>query len=597
MSPTRTRSRLSVLLWVLSCALAPALQAGQADLSTSQQIVDTLRSYRMMAASDGAHLWYLRPAEPIAGQAQPGLLLMHHGPEMNRDEAVNVLRGVPMPAAMAAANERIYFVYDLPPPSNDLTEAPRETRPDPAASRRTVKMVRAFYEPVMERYVYDPAAALQVVAGLPGWGTLVDFHADSIGPIALLRGVDASDLTDTFLEEQRPSLNTRETLDAMLSGRDSDQTPPPAAQPQTPDPSPQPGGPQWLLAQLDLNVWRALPLPATVTDDADLRLLPGSRPQLAVAGPGTGGETIIYTYDPDDGWSTRNRLPGLTPGGIADAADVQGMLLLGESDESGGPLRLSLLHRDTLRPLTTLSDIGPYRRMVNFHGDLGVVHQRSPADDVRIVLVDPYTGSVNEAIVPRQPSYLTTDDFRPLILAGALLIATLVMFLFRPDHRQRLTLPPDTRLAEPMRRLAATAIDFIPAALVSKAILSVPTEELFNWPLVRRSFEDILPSLLAIGLCLLHSTITEMIAGTSLGKAITGCRVLSLEGKPPTVVQSLLRNSLKLLAMIVPPLAIFVFMNPYRQLLGDLVARTVVVVRAEFGQEPPSADDSPDDAQ
>jgi uncharacterized RDD family membrane protein YckC len=72
------------------------------------------------------------------------------------------------------------------------------------------------------------------------------------------------------------------------------------------------------------------------------------------------------------------------------------------------------------------------------------------------------------------------------------------------------------------------------------------------------------------------STGTEMMTGTSIGKRLLGARVIGVAG-PPGAGRLLLRNGIKLIELMVPPLAIVVVMTPNLQGLHDLAARTVVV--------------------
>lgn len=66
----------------------------------------------------------------------------------------------------------------------------------------------------------------------------------------------------------------------------------------------------------------------------------------------------------------------------------------------------------------------------------------------------------------------------------------------------------------------------------------------------------------------------------SLGKWALGMRVTGLDGKRPSAIQSVTRNLLRVLDGIVLYLvgAIFLLLTKRRQRLGDLIARTVVVV-------------------
>jgi len=102
--------------------------------------------------------------------------------------------------------------------------------------------------------------------------------------------------------------------------------------------------------------------------------------------------------------------------------------------------------------------------------------------------------------------------------------------------------------------------------------------QLLHWPLIEQSIVDSVPAIIMIAFTVGHSSVSEMLFRTTIGKSLLGCSVLSTNGSRARPGQILLRNVMKFVALVVLPLGLFVFMNPYRQRLGDLAARTVVVV-------------------
>ncbi len=93
---------------------------------------------------------------------------------------------------------------------------------------------------------------------------------------------------------------------------------------------------------------------------------------------------------------------------------------------------------------------------------------------------------------------------------------------------------------------------------------------------------------LAVGLFVLHTGLSELLTGQTLGKKALGCRVVAEDGSDPDLWQVLARNAVKGLEVLAWPLLLFVLLNPARQRLGDLVARTLVVRPA-----PPSTGNPP----
>jgi uncharacterized RDD family membrane protein YckC len=90
-----------------------------------------------------------------------------------------------------------------------------------------------------------------------------------------------------------------------------------------------------------------------------------------------------------------------------------------------------------------------------------------------------------------------------------------------------------------------------------------------------------LPGLIAIGLFMVHTCLSELFTGRTLGKAIMGLQVVSTDGRPPNIWQVIARNFLKsfdLIACYILP--ILALVGKHHQRLGDLVGRTLVVMSA-----------------
>ena len=69
--------------------------------------------------------------------------------------------------------------------------------------------------------------------------------------------------------------------------------------------------------------------------------------------------------------------------------------------------------------------------------------------------------------------------------------------------------------------------------------------------------------------------------GHTPGKAVVGAVLVAADGRPPEAGRILLRNLVKYLILLVPPLAVLALMDPNLQGLNDLVGQTVVVRRKE----------------
>ena len=189
------------------------------------------------------------------------------------------------------------------------------------------------------------------------------------------------------------------------------------------------------------------------------------------------------------------------------------------------------------------------------------------------------------------------DGFAPLnnpvssgeiqVLAAALgsLVLTVMIFLLKPDRGASVvTLPPGASLAEPSRRLLATAIDLIPGLLLASTIwgnAETPTQ-----------FADvgILPLAVVAGVTVFHAAIAEAIFGRSLGKAVLGCRTVSLDGHRPKWSQAIGRNLTKVLC---PGLVVFVIANPFVPHPGAMGTVVILDPPDSHPRDPESSDVDP----
>jgi len=167
---------------------------------------------------------------------------------------------------------------------------------------------------------------------------------------------------------------------------------------------------------------------------------------------------------------------------------------------------------------------------------------------------------------------------------GTLVTATMIMFLFwkRDPESNRVVLPEGMALGDLARRFSASAIDMLPCIGIAWIALGVDFDQLIaRWPGHAGSVARMAPSGLVILVFVGHTMVSEIFTGRTLGKAMLGLQVVNLEGRRPELKQTLLRNVLKLLDLIAPPLLILPLAGPQRQRLGDMVARTVVVTRSD----------------
>ncbi|MBB6428709.1 RDD family protein [Algisphaera agarilytica] len=239
-------------------------------------------------------------------------------------------------------------------------------------------------------------------------------------------------------------------------------------------------------------------------------------------------------------------------------------VLAGERDTAA-----AILQRSEEKPLVNPAP-GPTVTTVNLHGQTDLAPMRMDVD-------------------PERPLSQSADT---IILMGVVVVSMLLLFAFwrRDPTANTLQLAEGDAIADLMRRGFAGLIDLAPGLLVATSVYGLPFEELYDrWPGrgVGATWEKMLPGLTAIGVVVAHTLALEAATGRSLGKWVAGLRVTTLVGETPKFWQYAVRGLLKAFDLIAFLLLIFPVISPYRQRLGDMVAGTVVVMKA-----PPSADDS-----
>jgi uncharacterized RDD family membrane protein YckC len=139
-----------------------------------------------------------------------------------------------------------------------------------------------------------------------------------------------------------------------------------------------------------------------------------------------------------------------------------------------------------------------------------------------------------------------------------------------------------------LRRLAAGLIDLLPVLIVLGYMSTTVDPDRDLVPQLQ-SAENL--SLYAISVCiyLLHTTLSEVFAGRTLGKILLGLRTVTVEVATPNTGQFLIRNLLRVIDLIWFPLTL-VLISPLRQRSADVAAGTMVIRNTP--QESPPKDDT-----
>ena len=157
-----------------------------------------------------------------------------------------------------------------------------------------------------------------------------------------------------------------------------------------------------------------------------------------------------------------------------------------------------------------------------------------------------------------------------------MVVAALLAIIFlQPTEPPDLPLLMGVRPLSIGRRLLAFCVDLMPGiALVLILGIEAPRTDVL--PIWNVEFALSIPGLVVIVSTLLHSCLSELWFGRSLGKRLFGGCVLASDGSAPRASALLLRTFFKGVVLFAPILAVFCLLSPARQGIPESVSRTVV---------------------
>ena len=178
-------------------------------------------------------------------------------------------------------------------------------------------------------------------------------------------------------------------------------------------------------------------------------------------------------------------------------------------------------------------------------------------------------------------------------IVAALGLLTLVLFYRRDQVHRPAAVPHGFVIASAWRRVLATAIDFVPTIIVINLCSDMINQALGpsdDPAMLVEQLSDpervkkLLPlTLLFLSVYGFWCMAWELLSGTTLGKRIFDCRVLSVDGMAPTPRQIIVRNLARIVTFALGPpglmmtLMLMLMFTRNRQRLGDLLANTIVV--------------------
>ena len=332
------------------------------------------------------------------------------------------------------------------------------------------------------------------------------------------------------------------------------------------------------LLQLEHDAWVAHPLPPPL-DSATKR-------RLEVQGDAW---SILATTAEDGAWERWRPADGTwtrVPLGVPGAAEVTPVTGAGRSLVVVADGHGRSLEDQAEQPPRTIVESLPPEGTVVWFGTEPKLANAAP-DGVVLQSIDRVSGAIGgPQTLAAQRSIAGVWLHLPVLL-GVAMAALGVAFVARALREGRpLALPPGWVPAPIMLRVVALAIDLAPAAALSLWLWDVRPVALLLLPSYTPDAAAFLPSLTAITLSVLISGTCEAIWGRSLGKRLTGLRVVSArQGTPPTLRawQSVARNVFKLIVLDMPILGAFTLLSATGQGVSEIVSGTAVAVPAPPG--------------
>lgn len=315
---------------------------------------------------------------------------------------------------------------------------------------------------------------------------------------------------------------------------------------------------------------------------------------LAIVGPEPA--VRIYTRD-GDRWTGPTDVAILGSGARMKLLDVRGQPALWLAD-AGSPGSIYYLKDNQWGPPVKLQSSGklqPFDR-ASLASALGQL--RLLASDGKGRLAEQLYATDGSLIGEASEAFTVSTEAEQRLarVLRFILLAVLVVWMFgalrqRPNLQEAIKRLDTLNLAPLGRRLIGGAIDALPL-IVGSAVALLVLPEHGNPPpgIVEVSAAEIAWFVGGLTVYFVHVTLTEVIAGRSVGKMLTGTRVASLTGARPTPGQVVTRNLMRIVDLAgVPLLSV---LSPLRQRVGDMTAGTIVVTNT--GEPPPPpADDAP----
>jgi len=327
--------------------------------------------------------------------------------------------------------------------------------------------------------------------------------------------------------------------------------------------------------------WTSMELPKNLEEVSHI-LAAGSDHGMMIIAP---GRNSIATWHETGGTWVGDQVPGVLSALSLLELDGQPLVVSGTVGKS---IELAYIKSDSLWPLV---DVVPPEEDWALVSQQGQVLLLSVLDrSIEVTSIDAITGKLDSKGSLEPVSALSSGLWSIAIALGLASMVVMVIVLARGSDLASMKVPEGWTVLPPMPRLLALIVDLIPGLLSYFLVAGGTMQQLVRVPLMSLPSSELGPYLVLVLVTLVWCFLCERTTGTTPGKRIMRAAVRTCSGERPGTRAVLVRNIMKGLVLLVPPLVVLVLLHPYQQGIGDLMARTIVVRSpggSRGGQGPP----------
>jgi uncharacterized RDD family membrane protein YckC len=520
LGPRRPLQILAVLLILCSGRLALSASA----------------DHHLLTASGGDHMWFV--LEPDPGKKDDGWKLCH-APTDRADITYRVLRRLSQrPERIAASGDRLWLIMHS-----------SESTASTTISRRSLHELEVDEHATIDGYFYlRPADHEPLLCWFTGDGEITGCLGSERGPVVMLVPTTTSASVESG--NDAPAVDTDRITEPTVLAFDRARQQ--MSRVETNAVFSEVGEHARLV---DVGIGRSQP--AIVAPSTTNRM----RSSAAMIGGPQDGSTFLLDAD----WSAM---------GPGTAIGLNGQVVGVASNLKRPGLRIAYLRSDDVRLLAETPAPTGVWGVARLGSDLAVLQQRGAEPEMMVVhgLTGVSTAFTAMAMHQRSPQSFMSMVFVFCTLASVLFL----IVVLKPAGRVSIDVGADRTVMPPSARLVSLMVDLLPGALLALMLFDIHPSDLLRVPYVVTRASDAMPFAVMVGTMLGLNLGQERIAGRSLGHRLIGAEVLAKGGVRPTTGALIVRNVLKAVTVVFPPITIFALVTPQMLSLHDVLSQTSV---------------------